>query len=444
MKRFPFRQRQQKKKSSKLHSCSSFFHGEIPLYCLLAKENQKGEFSMYEDFNTFLLKLPEDCKNFIAEDCLVFHLPRKHHNCPACGSSYIYVDRYRKQELIGIPDTSMTYIYNNRRYRCRECGKTFSEERSFIDAYQRMPRSVIDSIVREHGDLVSTAHIAHRHDISSLTVMRHFARAHQNEETSPLDTAVGLDEFSGHVGAKYQVVINALRTRRCCNVIDDRSAATIYDRILSYPLSERENVSIVSIDLSPFFHKIVEECFPNARIAADKFHAVRLAVDALDIIRREVQANLPAGERKHFRNARRILLGRETKLRAWEKNKLIQMFSMSERLKTAHALKEEYCRLFDSTDRKDFAARLHLFRQHVHDAGLAPFARVLKTTEQWKEEIWTGIETGYNNGFTEGCNNTIKVLKRVCYGFRNFENFRRRILFILNNEERIARRTKKA
>ena len=46
--------------------------------------------------------------------------------------------------------------------------------------------------------------------------------------------------------------------------------------------------------------------------------------------------------------------------------------------------------------------------------------------------------------YTEGCNNTIKVLKRVCYGFRNFENFRRRILFILNNEERIARRTKKA
>ena len=63
---------------------------------------------MYEDFNTFLLKLPEDCKNFIAEDCLVFHLPRKHHDCPACGSSYIYVDRYRKQELIGIPDTVVT------------------------------------------------------------------------------------------------------------------------------------------------------------------------------------------------------------------------------------------------------------------------------------------------------------------------------------------------
>ena len=68
----------------------------------------------------------------------------------------------------------------------------------------------------------------------------------------------------------------------------------------------------------------------------------------------------------------------------------------------------------------------------------------LKTLEEWKEEIWNGIRTGYNNGFTEGCNNTIKVLKRVCYGFRNFENFRRRILYMLNNEARQSRRTKTA
>ena len=101
-----------------------------------------------------------------------------------------------------------------------------------------------------------------------------------------------------------------------------------------------------------------------------------------------------------------------------------------------------FIRDIDSADRKIFKERLRDFKKHVQMANLAPFMRVLKTTEQWKEEIWNGIRTGYNNGFTEGCNNTIKVLKRVCYGFRNFENFRRRILYILNNEDRKARRTK--
>ena len=66
---------------------------------------------MCDDFNKFLLKLPDVCKKFIAEDCMVFHLPHKHHDCPACGSQHTYVDRYRKQTLTGIPDTKLTYIY---------------------------------------------------------------------------------------------------------------------------------------------------------------------------------------------------------------------------------------------------------------------------------------------------------------------------------------------
>lgn len=89
-----------------------------------------------------------------------------------------------------------------------------------------------------------------------------------------------------------------------------------------------------------------------------------------------------------------------------------------------------------------FKERRHSFKEHVLASNIAPFIKVLKTTEQWEKEIWNGIHTSYNNGFTEGCNTKIKTLKRVCYGFRNFENFRRRIMYILNNEERKARCTK--
>ncbi|MBL7120100.1 MAG: transposase [Dehalococcoidia bacterium] len=34
----------------------------------------------------------------------------------------------------------------------------------------------------------------------------------------------------------------------------------------------------------------------------------------------------------------------------------------------------------------------------------------------------------YTNGFLEGKNNRIKVIKRVAYGYRNPANFRQRIL----------------
>ena len=47
----------------------------------------------------------------------------------------------------------------------------------------------------------------------------------------------------------------------------------------------------------------------------------------------------------------------------------------------------------------------------------------------WSEYILNSFDVPYTNGFTEGCNNKIKVLKRVCFGVRNFETFRNRILY---------------
>ena len=402
---------------------------------------------MCQDFTMFLLKLPEDCKNFIADDCLVFHLPRKHHDCPACGSSYTYVHDYREQNLCGF-STEITYIYKRRRYRCRDCGKRFSENNTFLGRFQRIPQSEIANIIKEHSELVSSSLIARRHGISTPTVMRLFAnadnRATENDAagTQILSPVISIDEFCGNAGAKFQVVINDILHRNCCDIIDNRSAATLYDRILGYPLADRLGVEMVSIDLSPLFRKLIEDCLPHAQIAADKFHAVRLANDALDTIRKEVQARLDATCKKWFKNARRLLLKRQQKLSSKERVKLSQMLALSEKLTRAHNLKEEYYRIFDSTDRAVFKERLQQFREHVHASGIAPFMRVLKTMEQWKEELWNGIRTGYNNGFTEGCNNTIKALKRVCYGFRNFKNFRHRITYILNNEERQSRRTK--
>lgn len=198
---------------------------------------------------------------------------------------------------------------------------------------------------------------------------------------------------------------------------------------------------MISIDLSPFFRKLVVEMFPNAEIVADHFHAVRLANEAVNTIRIE-EREKSRSKKSILKYGKRILAKRKENLTDREKKRLKEMLSVSENLSRAYELKEEYFSLFDVNSWKDFKLRLHRFENHVKQYNLKPFNTVLKTTISWQIEIWNGIKTGYNNGFTEGCNNTIKVLKRVCYNFRNFENFRRRILFILNTPERKERRTK--
>ena len=44
----------------------------------------------------------------------------------------------------------------------------------------------------------------------------------------------------------------------------------------------------------------------------------------------------------------------------------------------------------------------------------------------WQTGILNTFEYPYSNGFTEGCNNQIKVLKRTGYGYRNSNQFRKR------------------
>ena len=53
-----------------------------------------------------------------------------------------------------------------------------------------------------------------------------------------------------------------------------------------------------------------------------------------------------------------------------------------------------------------------------------------KTYSHWIEEIRNSLLVPYSNGVMEGYNNKIKVLKRVAFGFRNFENFKARILLM--------------
>lgn len=51
--------------------------------------------------------------------------------------------------------------------------------------------------------------------------------------------------------------------------------------------------------------------------------------------------------------------------------------------------------------------------------------------ENWTKYILNSFDCPYTNGFTEGSNNAIKVIKRNAFGYRNFENFRNRIFVSL-------------
>ena len=68
--------------------------------------------------------------------------------------------------------------------------------------------------------------------------------------------------------------------------------------------------------------------------------------------------------------------------------------------------------------------------ERVRASKLDEFSHLLKTFNTWRTPVVNAFLLPFSNGFTEGCNNKIKVLKRISYGLRNFERFRVRILIL--------------
>ena len=60
------------------------------------------------------------------------------------------------------------------------------------------------------------------------------------------------------------------------------------------------------------------------------------------------------------------------------------------------------------------------------------FQTVFKTFLKERDKIINALELPYSNAKLEATNNLIKVIKRNAFGFRNFDNFKKRILIALN------------
>ena len=318
--------------------------------------------------------------------------------------------------------------YKQRRYVCLHCGKRFAENNSFIQKFYRHSNDVVNSVFDDLTSIKNLSQIGHDNNMSSQNVsrlMNKFMPIFHN--TTSLPEAIGIDEFRGNSGGnKFQVVITDLKTHKVIDVISDRSEDALYNFFRK--ISNPKNVKLVAMDLSLFFKKIIADVFPNAKIIADTFHFTRLMHWALDNVRKEVQKGLPKDMRIYFKRSRSVLHKRINDLNPDEYNQLTNMLDYNENLRWAYSIVQN---LFEIIDEKNPDKKVTLFKEfmtYASNCDLPEFNKHIQTYFKWHKYIINSFYTNYSNGITEGLNTKIKTLKRVSFGFRNFQNFRLRIL----------------
>ena len=104
------------------------------------------------------------------------------------------------------------------------------------------------------------------------------------------------------------------------------------------------------------------------------------------------------------------------------------MLRFSDRLLQAYALKEAFYDFMTAPSRDEADRRLDFWLEACDRLSLPEFKPCRKMLANWRPYILNAFDIRLSNGFTEGCNNAIKTLKRLAFGFRSFPAFRARIL----------------
>ena len=123
----------------------------------------------------------------------------------------------------------------------------------------------------------------------------------------------------------------------------------------------------------------------------------------------------------------------------WLKNENKQavnvMLYYSVDISRSHWYKEQFLKILSNQDPEKAKRTMIEWIESAENCGIPQFEKCADTMRNWYKGIVNSFSTSITNGFTEGCNNKIKVLKRNAYGYQNIKHFRKRILhiFSLNN-----------
>ena len=391
----------------------------------------KGEISMLnQDYTAKLLNLEDviitNVENICEELHISIELPRKKHICPACGSATDYVHDYRMQTIKDVPLARNTFLHlRKRRYRCT-CGKRFFEKNTFLPRYYRVTSRLVAEIIHAFEKVVPAKEIGCHYNVSGMTAMRYFRCV--NHKPTELPEVLSLDEFKGNSGGqKYNSIVADPRNHKVIDILPNR-----YENDLIRYFSQfesRKNVKYFVCDMNPHFRQVGKICFKNAVVVADRYHVIRQAYWAMERVRKNEQNKLSASFRKYFKKSKYLLMRPIEKLTGEEANKLALMFEISPRLADAYRLKNEFLTVICSKSSAEGRKKLVDWLSSVEVMDLPEFRDCTKAYHNWFKEILNSMDVPWSNGFIEGCNNKTKVLKRVCFGMRNFRNFRNRILF---------------
>jgi transposase len=253
-------------------------------------------------------------------------------------------------------------------------------------------------------------------------------------------TAIGLDETSfvkagtsNHTN--YATTVADVENHQIIDILPTRKYTDVAGWIDKQPGAWKERIRFGALDMSATYAAVYSVMLPKASQVVDPFHLISLANRCLDAVRRRVQTEQTGhrGRRDDpLYRARRVLLMGEEKLDEDATARLASLLELGDpgaEVAIAYRIKERLRDFYRTSNPDEARQLLEELKAHCIRRAMPPeVQRLGRTLRDWFDKICNYHLANVTNGPTESLNNLIKRIKRIGFGFRNFENYRIRAL----------------
>ena len=364
----------------------------------------------------------------------------KCHNCHGQMAKYDFQKEFKIPYLECAGYKTLIRL-RKRRFRCKVCGKMAVAETSLVKKNHQISTIVNQKITQKLIEKVPMTAIAESLSVPTSTVIRKLKEFEVKSDLNHLPEHMSWDEYSFKKG-KMSFIAQDYDTRKIVAILDGRTQATIRNHFLRYSRQVRSRVKVITMDMFSPYYDIARKLFPNAKIVLDRFHIVQHLSRAMNRVRIQImnQFDRRSHEYKALKRYWKLIQQDNYTLSSkrfyrptfqshlTNKEILEKLLSYSQDLRDHYEL---YQLLLFHFQEKHADYFFELIKETISSVNPI-FQTIFRTFLRDQDKIINALVLPYSNAKLEATNILIKVIKRNAFGFRNFENFKTRILIALN------------
>lgn len=261
-------------------------------------------------------------------------------------------------------------------------------------------------------------------DIMVSAVERGMLR--RTEEEIPY---LGLDEKSSEKGHSYVSILTDIERSRVLDLVPERKLAAATALLETLSPVQRVSVKAVAMDMWPAFMSATTTCIPQADIVHDRFHVSKYLGEAVGAVRKQEHRSLSQVGNSPLTGSKWAWLKRYPDGRSAEAVAFRDLNQLNLKTSRAWRIKETFVQFWDYFYPGAANRFFEAWASNAMRSRLEPIKKVVKMLRRHLVGLLNYSRHRICNACAEGFNSAIQLIKANARGFRNFTNYRARILF---------------